>query len=540
MTGMHILGEFIPTAFGLMVNLLVFGMVITVSLFLALHLTRGAVPRVRYGIAVGAFLLATLLPTLATFRHVENSRLPFVDLPASGAVPASAAPVQSTLDAVVSWSDSASLSMWVLGLWISVTSLLMAGEVAGHIIVRLRRRAWIAAPTSLREYVGWPEGIPLYVADADGPATVGLFRPIVVLPRQWIAELARGVAVGVAQHELAHARWRDPLVNTMVRLLRAVFWPSIPLWLLERIIRVERESAADASAIPPSADRRDIATYADALVAAAGRCNRLQQATGLGNGIGLEARIERLFLRRPNTARMIAGASLLATCAVALAGLPAAMPAQPPLPEFRADAPMPYRAAASALSVIVARTRYRNHDATPDVIRQVRIIRASGSADPLIDALAAPDRRTREAVAWVAGELGDPRLTPALVARLRDADPHVQHTAAWALGMIGDRRAVAGLLYALRDPNADARAGAAWALGRIGTTSAVTPLIAQLRDPDGDSEQAAAWALGRLGDKQAVGPLVELLHSTTSDDVCAQAARSLSALGTEDMRCSMN
>ena len=70
-------------------------------------------------------------------------------------------------------------------------------------------------------------------------------------------------------------------------------------------------------------------------------------------------------------------------------------------------------------------------------------------------------------MAWIAGELRDPALVPALIDRLKDPDPHVRETSAWALGTIGDRRAAGPLKAAMHSSDSRTRHGATWAFERI-------------------------------------------------------------------------
>jgi beta-lactamase regulating signal transducer with metallopeptidase domain len=536
------LRELIPHAAGLALNLSLFGAAAVLALLIALRALRGATPRARYLLAVASFLFASAVPLAITFRATRpeaSLALPAIDVsPDASSVIARGSSVQASIDDAVSWSDRAALSQLAVALWLAGVLLLLVREAAGYMLVGFRRRHWTIAPPAVRELLRWPEEVPLWVAATDGPAAVGFLRPAVVLPASLIGEAAEAVA----RHELAHARWRDPLVNSIVRLARALLWPSLPLWVLERIIRLERESAADAAAlerIEAGERAAAVAAYAATLIAVAGNPNRLRQVAALGNGIGLEVRIRRLFAdSRPGAARVALASVSLSAAFLCIAALPAAAPSRPPIPHFRADGGVAYQASAAALTAILSGTAHRNHTATPHMLRQLDVIRASGSVEPLREALADSDRRTREAAAWVAGELGDARLTAAVAERLRDEDAYVQHAAAWALGTIGDTRAIGDLRHALHDRSADARAGAAWALGRRHIVDATEELIAQLHDRDADAQQAAAWALGRLGDARAAAALRETVCRTWSTDVREEARRSLRALHAEEAACS--
>jgi hypothetical protein len=127
-------------------------------------------------------------------------------------------------------------------LWAGVSALLLIREAIGHVRLRRAQRAWMPAPDALHQSLDWPKDVPLFVAANASPLTAGLLRPRVVIP----AELP--VARLIARHELSHARWRDPLVYALLRILAALFWIA-PVWPLLRWIRRERETAADEMAL---------------------------------------------------------------------------------------------------------------------------------------------------------------------------------------------------------------------------------------------------------------------------------------------------
>ena len=419
-------------------NLTAVGTVIALTVAVAFAVGCSAAPRVRYAIAVVAFFAAAVLPLV--------SKAP--------------APVQNTVTQAAQPPRSLAYARDDIGrvLWLSVAALLLMRELLGHAVLHFRRRGWDRASRDVRNTLQWPADVELFVSD-EPPATIGLFDPVVVLPENWLDPR-------VARHELAHARWRDPLVNALVRVVRAILWPSVPLWYLERVIRTEREVAADAFAV--GGDKAAAIDYATMLVSAADR--RLPRAaTALGNGIGLEERINRLFdAARPNNFRVACAAMLLVLGGACTFAVPIAPTDAKPSPHaIPGRATAEYEVAARAMNDILDRTRFHNHDATPTVHQLLGRMRSAGTVAPVLDALDAEDLRTREAVAWIAGELRDPALVPALAVRLRDPDPRVRETSAWALGMIGDRRAVAPLRAAVRSHEWSTRHAAEWALSHI-------------------------------------------------------------------------
>jgi len=150
---------------------------------------------------------------------------------------------------------------WVLGLWLAASALLAVVMLSSLVRLAGRARAWPRA-TML--------GRVVRVAPDFGPATVGLLRPQVVVPR-WAGQLPDDDLEVVLAHEEEHARARDPLLQA-VGLLALVACPWNPLvwWQLRRL----------GQAVEVDCDRRVLARgvsaprYGDLLVKLGGRAPR--------------------------------------------------------------------------------------------------------------------------------------------------------------------------------------------------------------------------------------------------------------------------
>ena len=126
------------------------------------------------------------------------------------------------------------------------------------------------------------------------PLTIGVRRPVVLLPESWITwDDARVVAV--LRHELSHAARRDYGWNVAAALAQAMYWPNPFVWIATGRLRLAAELACDRDA----SDALGPAAYAGVLVASArefvsgGRTTRLAP----GAGSNLEARIRALLSR---------------------------------------------------------------------------------------------------------------------------------------------------------------------------------------------------------------------------------------------------
>src|SRR3954470_10703823 len=80
------------------------------------------------------------------------------------------------------------------------------------------------------------------------PITLGWVWPVVLLPDGWVRWPASQLDA-VLMHEREHARRRDPLIQWLALLNRAVFWFHPLAWWLERQLASLAEQACDASVI---------------------------------------------------------------------------------------------------------------------------------------------------------------------------------------------------------------------------------------------------------------------------------------------------
>ena len=206
---------------GLALNGWLFGGPVVLMTWAALRLLHRAPARVRYVLAIVAFLAATAMPLIPRDAHLAV---------------AEGSAVETVADAI-----AFPLTM----LWAIGAAVLLTRETIGHLRLRGFREE---APAELRRWLDWPARIPLGVSDHTPPQTIGLLAPRVVLPRDIAATFPPAVVRRIARHELAHCRWRDPFVYALLRIVASVFW-LWPVWPLLRWARREREVAADEFAL---------------------------------------------------------------------------------------------------------------------------------------------------------------------------------------------------------------------------------------------------------------------------------------------------
>lgn len=187
--------------------------------------------------------------------------------------------------------------------------------------------------------------------EVTAPVTVGLLRPVILLPADWRGwDDAKRNAV--LAHEQSHVHRRDPAVQTLSALHRAILWHSPLSWLLHRHIVRLAEDVSDDAALAVASDR---ASYAEMLLdfmrggvrvhgvamarygSAEARIHRILNSTLLSKGLPRGAAALILLLAVPLayvTAAAVPSRRIRAVASTAAVARPAALAAvaQVPVP----------------------------------------------------------------------------------------------------------------------------------------------------------------------------------------------------------------
>ena len=79
------------------------------------------------------------------------------------------------------------------------------------------------------------------------PATFGLFRPVLLMPKDKVTNLSKTNAEHILLHELAHIKRGDLFVQGLYMLLQIVYWFNPLLWLMRTRLQSLRELCCDAT-----------------------------------------------------------------------------------------------------------------------------------------------------------------------------------------------------------------------------------------------------------------------------------------------------
>ena len=177
-------------------------------------------------------------------------------------------------------------------MWIVASLGLIIWGLAGALrVARLVHRA-----RSARSRAGRPtviDGVQVVVTDALGPATVGLLRSMVLVPR-WVLALPGAQRRYVLCHEREHARAHDAL-TLFVASLSIVLLPwNLALWWQLRRLRLAVEVDCDHRVVATLGDPRSYGELLLRVAEASSQGSRVQPAFLGGVGM-LERRLTLLL-----------------------------------------------------------------------------------------------------------------------------------------------------------------------------------------------------------------------------------------------------
>jgi len=182
--------------------------------------------------------------------------------------------------------------------WIVGVLCLSVRTVGGWwLIRRLRHSALQKAPHTLRiglDRIRLQMGIPRFVDlrlsnRIAGPLTVGVIRPLILLPITALTSLSPDQLEVVLAHELAHIRRADYFWNILQTMIETLFFFHPAVWWVSHRLREQRELCCDDIAVETC---HDPAVYATALL-------RLeeQRKTHLHLAMALDGNQSRMSLR---------------------------------------------------------------------------------------------------------------------------------------------------------------------------------------------------------------------------------------------------
>ena len=171
--------------------------------------------------------------------------------------------------------------------WKGASLLLLIWGLASvwRVSLLVRRAGGLRRPTSV-------DGMPVLVTDAAGPATVGLLRSRVLVPR-WVLALPGKERRYVLRHEDEHRKAHDAQLLFAASLLLVLIPWNLALWWQLRRLRLAVELDCDNRVVAALGDAPAYGALLFRVAEASNRGPRLQPAFLGGAGM-LETRLRKL------------------------------------------------------------------------------------------------------------------------------------------------------------------------------------------------------------------------------------------------------
>jgi beta-lactamase regulating signal transducer with metallopeptidase domain len=198
---------------------------------------------------------------------------------------------------------------WIIGIWgmLVLYQLVRLGRGL-HRAYRIRTDASVLPPAVVgmaRGLIGASYRVSLLEStNIEVPVTIGIFRPVVLLPRRVLPQLNEQELLAVFAHEYAHIRRRDFPVHILCELISLpVRWHPGICYLMSKISQT-RELACDHDATIRLGKRRP---YANTLLRLASLCLAVPRGNaaelGIFDGDNLEDRVMKLTKKRTSFSR---------------------------------------------------------------------------------------------------------------------------------------------------------------------------------------------------------------------------------------------
>ncbi|MEP3479674.1 MAG: M56 family metallopeptidase [Fuerstiella sp.] len=203
----------------------------------------------------------------------------------------------------------------------------------------------------------------IMVTDAKfGPAVIGVFRPLIVLPRILVQQLDDDTLKPVIAHEVIHIRRGDLFVGMLQAVAHCLWWFHPFVWLINRqISRVAEQCCDQQVLIETNCSARQYAQSLLAVIECRSRLVPVPVFPGMKPVEITQQRLEKIMTQKQGSFRRSKIASLVTVVVMSALVLPSAMTATgqqeakewKPLPDTQTLVPSLYSDSAKTSSAIV-------------------------------------------------------------------------------------------------------------------------------------------------------------------------------------------
>lgn len=198
--------------------------------------------------------------------------------------------------------------------WVSVVVLLWAAGAAAFLVWQAARYHAFHRQVEAQTRASYPAefaGLPVVESrGVDGPLAIGLLRPRILVPFDFLARYGPAEQQLALHHEWVHHRRGDLWWNLLALALLAANWFNPLAWIAFRAFRADQELACDAAVLREQSEDRRLA-YGTALVKSASRPG-LIAACPFNTADQLKRRLKMMTSHRSTRLRSLAGGLIVA------------------------------------------------------------------------------------------------------------------------------------------------------------------------------------------------------------------------------------
>lgn len=206
---------------------------------------------------------------------------------------------------------------------------------------------WVQRFKALAREIGVSDRVRLLISsNVPGPLTLGLFKPVVLVPVGFLSGLPIDQVEAILRHELAHIRRFDYALNLLQMAVKTVLFYHPAIHVICRWADQDREQACDDLAVKTGRDPLILARGLAALRLQA-NTKLAMAATGTGRDMPLMERLSRLAGQNPKRNRpehmimSLLSAAVLSSVYLSSTTQAKAHPVPPTLPDSVVLAPAP-------------------------------------------------------------------------------------------------------------------------------------------------------------------------------------------------------
>lgn len=281
---------------------------LVLALFLGVFMliTRKSSPVPRYYAAVFSILMLPVMAIITFLKAFNSIEVVMVAHPEYAA--AAQAEMSRTLMERFLNLYSTYIPVIVFLWFIGITALLLK-NMGGLILIQRLKNYYIEPVNEalrnmveqIRENYLIKKAInPLISSKALSPMVIGHFKPVVLIPRILAGNLSPEEMKIVLQHELAHIKRNDFLINIFQLVIESLFFFHPATWWISHIARQEREECCDALAAQTGDEKIILAKALTSIQEYKLKSNSMAVAF-LNNKSGLYNRIRSIFGNRPSS-----------------------------------------------------------------------------------------------------------------------------------------------------------------------------------------------------------------------------------------------